>query len=666
MQKNLQEILNNLKSGSRTGKIHIYNSWNYPDASRPDRQGLTEVNAAEYFAGCIEYIRAKDWGGAPAKTGVVYSMLPRTFSALFDGQKIVPGSLLRSLCLLPLLKRLHVDTLYLLPVFASSGAYKKGGLPSPYAIRDWMSVDPALHDSVLDGLSVEIQFAAFVEAAHHMGFKVILDFVFRTAARDHVLADERPDWFYWIKAGHADSFGAPGIPGLPHSVVDERNVDRLYESADMRNFANSFAPAPDMATVRALQRESPLPLRRHPPFNKGGGEVAGDGRKSDWMTLLREREGLITMPGFADTINDAQPPWTDVTFLRFYLDNTAPARKYFGESAAPFIAQDGVKCSRFPGQRPNYPLWEYLKGIIPYYIERFHIDGARIDMAHALPAELARDILAAARRSDPEFILWSEEFNCEHSAGLKREGYDFLTGDIFGIWNMLHDGGFGEKLLTSAGSAIPSTAALETADTPRIALNLNYDDLFAATWICALFCNSVFLINSGQELGEIQPMNLGLNNTDAGRLVLPKDDPRYGKLAFFDNTYFDWGKLGNPPCPAGHPPFNKGGKEIFDVIALAAKIKKDYKDLLTCENLDKKLFSNGEPLLQMVYRDEKEALFLFFNRGESPLPLRRHPPFNKGGKELDGFEIIAANKGSLERIEPNGTVVLKYTRCNHE
>jgi len=619
LQKNLKEILTCLKSGGHTEKIQIYNSWNYLDNSGGGR-GLLEIPAAEYFAGCIEYITGKDWGEPPAKTGVVYSMLPRAFSALFDGKKIVPGSLLRSLCLLPLLKRLHVDTLYLLPVFASSGAYKKGELPSPYAIRDWMSVDPSLDDSALDGLSVETQFAAFVEAARHMGFKVMLDFVFRTAARDHVLADEHPDWFYWIKADHADSFGAPGIPGLPHSVVDDRNVDQLYESADMRNFANCFAPAPDMATVRALQGEA---LRQN----------------SHWLTLLREREGLITMPGFADTINDAQPPWTDVTFLRFYLDNTAPARKYFGENSAPFIAQDGVKCSRFPGQQPNYPLWEYLKGIIPSYVERFHIDGARIDMAHALPAELARDILAAARQSDPEFILWSEEFNCGNSASLKREGYDFLTGDIFGIWNMLHDCGFGEKLLTSAASVIPSTAALETADTPRIALNLNYDDLFAATWICALFCNSVFLINSGQELGEIQPMNLGLNNTDAGRLVLPKDDPRYGLLAFFDNTYFDWEKTG----------------QIFDLISQAAKTKKDYQELLKYENLDAELFSNGEPLLQMIYRDEKEALFLFFNRGESPVSL----------PVVNGFEVIAANKGSLEWIEPNGTVVLRCV-CENE
>jgi hypothetical protein len=39
---------------------------------------------------------------------------------------------------------------------------------------------------------------------------------------------------------------------------------------------------------------------------------------------------------------------------------------------------------------------------------------------------------------------------------------------------------------------------------------------------------------------EIQPMNLGLDNTEEGRFVLPENDPMYGKLAFFDNYKLHW------------------------------------------------------------------------------------------------------------------------------
>lgn len=35
-------------------------------------------------------------------------------------------------------------------------------------------------------------------------------------------------------------------------------------------------------------------------------------------------------------------------------------------------------------------------------------------------------------------------------------------------------------------------------------------------------------------------MNLGLDNTEAGRFVLAPEDPMYGKLAFFDNYRLHW------------------------------------------------------------------------------------------------------------------------------
>lgn len=99
------------------------------------------------------------------------------------------------------------------------------------------------------------------------------------------------------------------------------------------------------------------------------------------------------MTGFADTINDPQPPWTDITYLKFYEDTTKEAEKYAkGKNIPPFIAQDGVKCSVFPGKKPNIKLWEYIKEVIPYYIE-MGIDGARIDMGHALPVKLNEDII---------------------------------------------------------------------------------------------------------------------------------------------------------------------------------------------------------------------------------------------------------------------------------
>ena len=54
------------------------------------------------------------------------------------------------------------------------------------------------------GLGAEAEFAGFVEAAHHLGLRVVLEFVFRTAAKDAVWASEHPEWFYWIRADVPD------------------------------------------------------------------------------------------------------------------------------------------------------------------------------------------------------------------------------------------------------------------------------------------------------------------------------------------------------------------------------------------------------------------------------------------------------------------------------
>jgi hypothetical protein len=52
--------------------------------------------------------------------------------------------------------------------------------------------------------------------------------------------------------------------------------------------------------------------------------------------------------------------------------------------------------------------------------------------------------------------------------------------------------------------------------------------------------NAVPFINSGQELLEVQPMNLGLDNTEDGRFALPPGDPMAGRLAFFDPYCLHW------------------------------------------------------------------------------------------------------------------------------
>lgn len=88
---------------------------------------------------------------------------------------------------LPRLRDLGVTILWLMPVHPIGEENRKGGLGSPYAVQDYLGVNPEF--GTLDDLK------AFVDAAHNLGLKVILDWVANHTAWDNVLVTEHPEWY---------------------------------------------------------------------------------------------------------------------------------------------------------------------------------------------------------------------------------------------------------------------------------------------------------------------------------------------------------------------------------------------------------------------------------------------------------------------------------------
>jgi hypothetical protein len=84
-------------------------------------------------------------------------------------------------------------------------------------------------------------------------------------------------------------------------------------------------------------------------------------------------------------------------------------------------------------------------------------------------------------------------------------------------------------------------AAPETPDTPRAAARPGGEAFarFALTVACAL-PRCAPMITTGFEIGERQPLNLGLDATEEDRRRLDPDDPQYGLLAFFDLYALHW------------------------------------------------------------------------------------------------------------------------------
>src|SRR5262249_25091842 len=167
----------------------------------------------------------------------VYNLFPRVTTAFdhsADGHlQIGPtadgwretGTLLKCIALLPYIRNMGFNTVHLLPITAIGQDGKKGTLGSPYAIRNPYQLDGNLDEPAL-GLTPDQLFGGFVEAAHLLGLRVIMEFVLRTASKDGDWIKEHPDWFYWIRADIPDrirrgsgQLGSYGNPVFPAEVL---------------------------------------------------------------------------------------------------------------------------------------------------------------------------------------------------------------------------------------------------------------------------------------------------------------------------------------------------------------------------------------------------------------------------------------------------------------
>lgn len=88
---------------------------------------------------------------------------------------------------LPRLRDLGIDIVWLMPVHPIGERNRKGVLGSPYAVKDYLAVNPEF--GTLEDLR------HFVDTAHDLGLHVILDWVANHTAWDNVLVEEHPEWY---------------------------------------------------------------------------------------------------------------------------------------------------------------------------------------------------------------------------------------------------------------------------------------------------------------------------------------------------------------------------------------------------------------------------------------------------------------------------------------
>ncbi len=97
------------------------------------------------------------------------------------------GTLAAATARLDSIRALGTDVVWLMPVHPVGERDRKGRLGSPYAVRDYRGVDPAL------GTVADVR--ALTARAHALGMRVILDWVANHTAADHPWVDAHPDWY---------------------------------------------------------------------------------------------------------------------------------------------------------------------------------------------------------------------------------------------------------------------------------------------------------------------------------------------------------------------------------------------------------------------------------------------------------------------------------------
>jgi glycosidase len=531
------------------------------------------VNPREFYTSKINHIRETE-SKAPDSGPFVYNMFVR-LAAAYDHDrngKIAAsaaengwretGTFLKAIAMIPYIKSLGANIIYVLPVTSIGRDQRKGNLGSPYAIRNPVELDENLAEPAL-GLDAETEFAAFTEAAHAAGMKVVAEFVFRTASVDTDLALSHPEWFYWIKADtqnrSTDSqdenlYGPPVFTESTlekiKSKVNNQDYEALPEPSD--KYKNLFVETPD----KAVRIDDKIRGKYD-----SGAEARIPGAFADWPP------------------DDNQPVWSDVTYYKLY---DHPGYNY--------IAYNTVRMYDEALAREKYrreDLWEFIRNIVPDYIDKFSIDGVMVDMGHALPAELRARIIETARSKKEGFIFWEENFVLDPKS--VKDGYDAAIGYL------PFDEHIPRKMrelllrLDRGECPIDFFAASESHNTPRTASRPGGIEFAKLAWTINAFLPTIQFIHAGFELGETQPVNTGLGFTDEEIRRHPAQN-----LPLFSAAALTWDNPG----------------EITDYIRSINEIRRKY--IINHNNALK------EHIKHIECNNDQVVAFIRVTRGEMP------------------------------------------------
>lgn len=531
--KNLHFMMDVVKKQEELHRDEVYNyvipeSWNiygYQPLCRL-RNHQIMVNPYSFYAFTLQHMfhdmtPVKD----PVETdrswlrrAIVYGMMIRSFSAWdHDRDNVIlhdnlyhlsdNGTFLKSMILLPMLKRMGVNTILLYQPFALGKTQKAHDYAPREAVYDFHSIDDHLADPILEGMSSEQQFAAFTEACHYLGMRVILEYCPAMMARDNVYLKDHPDWFYWIDSEALHDYHAPQCHTLPQNTMPySYTLKDLYRSDDVKQHIAAFRKAPEVSDALELAD-------------------------------MEQAYGITIAPSIVDQINASIPADLDTTIFRFY-DDTASSDI---QATASYMLQDTIRRDLYAGKKPLSDCFKELTKTITWYQKTFHIDGIMLAKPYLLPVKLQKDLVKTARRNHPAFVMMAEDSANENSEDWLKKGYDMISGNSGYEESNVWDYKFHNFAYRLKGNACTMFAASEFHDSRRIASLEHGATLSIMLSVMNYFLpNGIPMLMNGIESFDVQPMQLSVYGDSRYIRSLPKEDPRYMQQSWLDQYYYDY------------------------------------------------------------------------------------------------------------------------------
>lgn len=121
---------------------------------------------------------------------------------------------------LPRLKKMGVDILWFMPIHPIGWQHRKGSLGSYYSISNHRAVNPEF--------GTEEDFRELVQACHHLGFKVILDWVANHVSWDSDWANNHPEFIRQQNGQFVSPFDWTDVLQIEHLNI--RQQDAMIEN----------------------------------------------------------------------------------------------------------------------------------------------------------------------------------------------------------------------------------------------------------------------------------------------------------------------------------------------------------------------------------------------------------------------------------------------------